>query len=399
VIKLSKRIENLPAYLFVRINQKIADKKARGEEIINFGAGDPDIPTPPAIIDELCRAARVPANHRYPDSAGTLEFRRAVAEWYQRRFNVELDPEEEVVSLIGAKEGIFHIATCFIDPGDVALVPDPGYPVYSIGTNIAGGTSHFMPLKETNGFLPEFDRIPSEVLKKAKLMWLNYPNNPTGAVASLDFFEKAVKFAAKNDIIICHDGPYTEVAYDGYQPVSFLQARGAKKIGIEFHSLSKTYNMAGWRIGMAVGNAKIIDALKTLKSNIDSGIPRAIQSMGIAALKSPPEWIGERNKIYQKRRDRLAATLHNIGIQANLPRAGLYVWAKCPEGFSSEKFAEDLLDKVGVVVPPGNGYGPTGEGYVRFSLTVPDGELEKGLELLRKWRELVRGGLRSLNIL
>jgi LL-diaminopimelate aminotransferase len=388
VVGFSQRITNLPPYLFVRINQKIAIKKAQGEQIIDFGAGDPDVPTPPDIVDALCQAARVSQNHRYPDSAGTLEFRQAVAAWYQQRFNVELDPDQEIVSLIGAKEGIFHTAFCFIDAGDIALVPDPGYPVYSISTNLAGGQCYYMPLIKNRGFLPDFVSIPSEIRTKTKLMWLNYPNNPTGALADLDFFAKVVRFATDNHIVVCHDAPYTEVAYEGYQPVSFLQAAGAKEIGIEFHSLSKTYNMAGWRIGMAVGNAKIIDALKRLKSNIDSGIPRAIQSMGAIALQSPPESIVMRNQIYQARRDRLVNALHNIGIEAELPKAGLYIWAKCPAGYKSAQLTEEWLDQVGIVVAPGNAYGPHGEGYVRFSLTVPDLELEIGIRRLHNWQRI-----------
>ncbi len=386
-MRLSKRVENLPPYLFVQISKKIAAKKARGEEIISFGIGDPDIPTPQHIVDELCRAARDPVNHRYPESEGLPEYRRAVAQWYQRRFSVTLDPDKEVVSLIGAKEGIGHIAFCLLDAGDVALVPDPGYPVYNIGTLLAGGTTHYLPINEKNHYLPDLDSIPADILKKAKLLWLNYPNNPTGAVAGLDFFNKAVQFAKRNNIVVCHDGPYTEVAYDGYKPVSFLQAKDARDVAIEFHSLSKSYNMTGWRIGMAVGNSQLVDALRRIKSNLDSGIPQAIQRMAIAALNGPQTLIQEHNEIYQKRRDRLIQALNRLGIQANIPQASLYVWAKCPQGYTSAEFAEDLLEQVGVVVTPGTGYGPSGEGYIRMSLTIDDASLEKGLAKISEWKK------------
>ncbi len=319
-MKLSKRMENLPPYLFVQISKKIAAKKAKGEEVISFGIGDPDIPTPDHIIDELCKTARDPANHRYPESEGLPELRRAIAAWYQKRFGVTLDPDKEVLPLIGAKEGIAHIALCFIDTDDIALIPDPAYPVYAIGTNLCGGKPYYLPLTEKNKFLPDLKSVPAEVLKKTKLLWLNYPNNPTGAIAELEFFNKAVEFAEHNNIAICHDGPYTEVAYDGYKPVSFMQAEGAKDVGIEFHSLSKSYNMTGWRIGMAVGNAQMIDALRRIKSNLDSGIPQAIQYMAITALSGNQESIDEHNKIYQKRRDKIIRMLKNLGIQDQHPQ-------------------------------------------------------------------------------
>jgi LL-diaminopimelate aminotransferase len=385
-MKFSQRVENLPPYLFVQISKKIAAKKARGEEVISFGIGDPDIPTPQPIIEELCRTARDPANHRYPESEGLPELRQAIALWYKNRFSVILDPEKEVLPLIGAKEGIAHIALCLIDPGDIALIPDPAYPVYAIGTNLCGGKPYYLPLNENNHFLPDLDSIPADILKKATILWLNYPNNPTGATADLSFFNKAVEFAQKNGLAICHDGPYTEVFYDNYKPVSFMQAAGAREVGIEFHSLSKSYNMTGWRIGMAVGNAKIIDALRRIKSNLDSGIPQAIQYMAIKALTQSQDCIAEHNRIYQKRRDRVVQTLDKLGIKTNLPRASLYIWAKCPRGYSSAEFAEDLLEQVGVVVTPGNGYGPNGEGYVRLSLTISDQMLEKGLTRLSEWK-------------
>jgi LL-diaminopimelate aminotransferase len=389
-MKIARRVENLKPYLFVEINRKIAEKKAKGEEIISFAAGDPDIPTPSHIINRLCQAAQDPANHRYPEYDGLPELRQAIAAWYQKRFNVILDPETEVLPLIGSKEGIGHIAFCLIDPGDMALVPDPGYPVYAIGTQLAGGRPYYLNLKEGNGFLPKLNGIRDDILKKTRALWLNYPNNPTGAVADLDFFQRAVEFAAKNDIIVCHDGPYSEVAFDGYQPVSLMQAAGAKETGVEFNSFSKSYNMTGWRIGMVVGNAGVIGALRKLKSNLDSGIPSSIQYMAIEALNGPQDSIAEHNAIYQRRRDLICEVLNNIGVQATPPKGSLYIWAKVPEGYNSVDFTTDLLDQVGVAVTPGVGYGRSGEGYVRLSLTIPDASLVKGLSRLSGWRNTRR---------
>jgi len=386
-MELAHRVENLPPYLFAEISRKIAAKRAAGADIVTFAIGDPDIPTPSHIVDALVEAARDPANHRYPESEGLPELRQAIARWYERRFGLSFDPETEVLPLIGSKEGIGHIALCFIDPGDVALVPDPGYPVYSIGTMFAGGSCHFLPLREENDFLPDFAAVPPDVADRAKVLWLNYPNNPTGAVAGPDFFAEAVSFAKAHDIAVCHDGPYSEVAFDGYRPVSFLQAKGARDVGIEFHSFSKTYNMTGWRIGMAVGNARMIDALRRVKSNLDSGIPQAIQKMAIAALEGSQESIGEHNAVYQRRRDRLVAALQSLGLRVRLPQASLYVWARVPAGFTSASFAERLLDDLSIVVTPGSGYGDHGEGYVRLSLTLPDERLEEGLRRLAGWKQ------------
>ena len=386
-MRLSRRVESLPPYLFVEISRKIAERKARGEDVVSFGIGDPDIPTPPHIIERLCKEAHVPANHRYPESEGLPELRKTIANWYQRRFGVSLDPEKEVAPLIGSKEGIAHIALCLLNPGDVALITDPGYPVYSIGTSLVGGIPYYLAISPQNSFLPDLDNIPAQILEKTKILWLNYPNNPTGAVADLKFFNKAVEFAKKHNICICHDGPYSEVAFDGYAPVSFLQAEGAKDVGIEFHSLSKTYNMTGWRIGMAVGNAAVINALKTVKSNIDSGIPQAIQYAAIEALNGPQDCIKEHNNIYQQRRDLIVDTLNKMGLETIPPKASLYIWAKVPNGYTSVEFATDLLDKVGVVVIPGIGYGQNGEGYIRLSVTIADASLLKGLSRMAQWHD------------
>jgi LL-diaminopimelate aminotransferase len=386
-LRLSQRVENLPPYLFVEISRKIAERKARGEDVVSFGIGDPDIPTPPHIIERLCKEAHVPANHRYPESEGLPELRKTIANWYQKRFGVSLDPEKEVAPLIGSKEGIAHVALCLLNPGDMALITDPGYPVYAIGTSLVGGVPYYLPISPQNSFLPDLDNIPAHILEKARILWLNYPNNPTGAVADLKFFDKAVQFAKKHNICICHDGPYSEVAFDGYTPVSFMQAEGAKDVGIEFHSLSKTYNMTGWRIGMAVGNAAVINALKTVKSNIDSGIPQAIQYAAIEALNGPQECIKEHNNIYQQRRDLIVDTLNKMGLETIPPKASLYIWAKVPNGYTSVEFATDLLDKVGVVVIPGIGYGQNGEGYIRLSVTIADASLLKGLSRMAQWHD------------
>jgi LL-diaminopimelate aminotransferase len=384
-MRLAKRVEKLPPYLFAEISKKIAAKRAAGVDIVSFGIGDPDIPTPPHIMKAMYEAAADPVNHRYPESEGLPELRRAVAGWYERRFGVRLDPNREVQPLIGSKEGIAHVALCLVDPGDVALVPDPGYPVYSIGTLFAGGDVHYMPLREEDGFLPDFSAIPEDIARRAKVLWLNYPNNPTGAVAGRDFFEEAVRFAKKYDIAVCHDGPYSEVAYDGYRPVSFLQAEGAMDVGIEFHSLSKSYNMTGWRIGMAVGNATLIDALMRVKSNIDSGIPQAVQRMAIAALEGPQDAIDEHNAVYQRRRDKVVDALRSIGMRVEPPKASLYVWARVPQGLTSVEFAGRMIDDIGVVMTQGSGYGQYGEGFVRLSLTIPDGQLEEGVRRIREW--------------
>jgi LL-diaminopimelate aminotransferase len=384
-MKLSYRLDKLPPYLFVEINRKIAEKQARGEDIISFAIGDPDIPTPEYIIERLCQAAHESVNHRYPETAGLPELCQAIARWYHKRFGIALDPSKEVLPLIGSKEGIGHISFCLIDPGDIALVPDPGYPVYSMSTLLAGGEPYFVPLTEENDFLPDLKAIPEKITKKAKLLWLNYPNNPTGAVADLDFFRKAVNFAKKYNLAICHDAPYTEVAFGGYRPPSFLQASDAREVGIEFHSLSKTYNMTGWRIGMAVGNAQMIDALFRFKSNLDSGIPQAIQQAAIKALNGPQDSVAEHNATYQRRRDKLVKVLNDIGLRARLPKASFYIWARIPDGYTSVEFTAELLDKTNVAVTPGVGYGNGGEGYIRLSLTLPDERLDEGVSRLLKW--------------
>jgi LL-diaminopimelate aminotransferase len=384
-VKIARRVESLPPYLFVEISKKIAAKRAEGIDVITFGIGDPDLPTPPRILEALHGAADDPQNHRYPETEGLLELRQAIAAWYGRRFGVDLDPEGEVLPLIGAKEGIAHIALCFIDPGSVALVPDPGYPVYAMGTMFAGGESHFLPLREENGWLPDLNAVPADVLERATILWINYPNNPTGAVGSLEFFEEAAAFGKAHDLVVCHDNAYSEVGYDGYDPPSFLQAQGAREVGIEFHSFSKSYNMTGWRIAMAVGHRDVINALMRVKSNIDSGIPQAIQRMAIEAINGDQGVVSENAAVLQRRRDRVVEVLAGIGLRVQKPKAGMYVWAHAPEGMSSVDFATRLLEDAAVVVTPGNGYGPSGEGYVRLSLTTADDKLEEGLQRIAGW--------------
>ena len=378
-MKLANRIEQLPPYLFVEISKKINEKRAQGIDVITFAIGDPDLPTPDRILDTLHAASDEPANHRYPESEGLPELRQAVADWYGQRFGVTLDRDTEVLPLIGAKEGIGHMALCLIDPGDVALVPDPAYPVYSIGTMFAGGETHWLPLEEENGWLPDLGAIPEDVARKAKVIWVNYPNNPTGAVADIGFYNDLVAFAKKYDIAVCHDAPYSEIAYDGYRPVSLLEAKDAMDVGIEFHSLSKSYNMTGWRVGMAVGNAGLINALMRVKSNLDSGIPQAVQLMAIEALRGPQDCVAENVAVYQRRRDKLVAALTKIGMSVVPPQASLYVWARIPEGYTSADYAAKLIEEAAVVVTPGSGYGQYGEGYVRLSLTLPDDQLDEGV--------------------
>jgi LL-diaminopimelate aminotransferase len=385
-MKLARRVEQLPPYLFARISERIAQKRAAGVDVISLGIGDPDLPTPQYLIETLQRAAETPANHRYPESDGLPEFRRAIARWYDRRHGVALDPDAEIVPLIGSKEGIGHLPLCLIDPGDVSLITDPGYPVYEIGTMFAGGETVKLPLREEDGWLPRLDEIPAEAARRARILWLNYPNNPTGATAEPDFFERAVAWAKRHDVVIAHDLAYADVTYDGYVAHSILEVDGARDVAIEFNSLSKSFNMTGWRVAMAVGNATVIDALTRVKTNLDSGIPQAIQEMAIAALDDPRDSIAAHNAVYQRRRDRVVGVLRDLGLRLEPPKASLYVWARLPQGErSSGDFAARLIDATGVVVTPGASYGTAGEGYIRISLTTPDDRLEEALARLSRF--------------
>ena len=369
-IEKAERLKQLPPYLFKEIDRQKEEVRAKGIDIIDLGVGDPDLPTPPHIIEASNRAASDPANHRYPSYSGMHDFNAAVARWYQRRFGVDLDPGEEVVTLIGSKEGIAHIPLAFIDPGDVALVASPGYPVYHIGTQFAGGKPYFMDLLKENRFLPDLKAISPEIAQRAKMMFINYPNNPTAAVATKDFFESVVAFAAEHNVIVCHDAAYSEMAFDGYKPTSFLEVQGAKSVGIEFHSLSKTYNMTGWRIGFAVGCADVISALGQVKSNIDSGAFQAVQIAGITALEGDQACVEEMRQTYAERRDILVAGLRSAGFSMEKPPATFYLWVEVPQGYTSAGFASLLLTEAGIVTTPGNGFGAAGEGYVRMALTV-----------------------------
>jgi LL-diaminopimelate aminotransferase len=382
--KFADRIRNLPPYLFAAIDQLKQKAQSKGIDLINLGIGDPDLPTPEAIIRRLQRAAENPGNHQYPSYDGMFAFRQAAAEWYRRRFGVPLDANSEVLTLIGSKEGIGHAPLAFLNPGDVALIPDPGYPVYHAGTLFAGGRSHWMPLKMENHFLPELDRVPKSILKRARLLFINYPNNPTSATAGREFFAKVVRFAKRNRLVVCHDNAYSEIYFDGARPMSFLEMDGAKEVGIEFHSLSKTFNMTGWRIGFAVGNPRILAALGKVKSNLDSGVFQAVQEAGIEALNMKDSITEEIRKVYQERRDTLIAGLLGLGLKVEPPRATFYVWVGVPKGFTAMKFTMHLLDRAGIVTTPGSGFGKSGQGYIRMALTVPNDRLMEAVSRMER---------------
>jgi LL-diaminopimelate aminotransferase len=377
----AKRLDNLPPYLFAQIDALKAQKRAEGIDLIDLGVGDPDLPTPKHIVDALCEAARDPSTHHYPDYLGMLAYRQAVASWYDQRFGVKLDPKKEVLALIGSKEGIAHIPEAFVNPGDYVLVSDPGYPVYKTSTLFAEGKSHPMPLLEENGFLPDYAAIPKDVLKNAKLMFIGYPNNPTGAAASIDFFEETVEFAKDNDIIVVHDNAYSEISFDGYKAPSFLQAKGAMDVGLETHSLSKTYNMTGWRIGMCVGNAGLIEAFGRVKTNIDSGVFDAIQRAAIVALTGPQDCVKQACAVYQERRDALVSGLRSLGFEVTSPKASFYVWMKVPD---SVEFVAKMINEAGIVVTPGTGFGASGAGYIRFAITRPVDRINEAIDRMNK---------------
>ena len=383
MFKLAERIKQLPPYLFKEIDQKKKEIAAKGVDIIDLGIGDPDLPTPPKIVEAMVQAIRDPANHHYPSYSGMDDFKTAIAKWYEDRFSVKLDPETEVIALIGAKEGIAHIALAFINPGDLALIPAPAYPVYNSGTLFAGGRPYLLPLLKENNFLPDLASIPEEATRTAKMIWLNYPNNPTAAVADRDFFEAVVKFAHKYQIIVCHDLTYSEIAFDEYKPMSLLEINGARDIGIEFHSLSKSFNMTGWRIGFAVGSREAIKGLGSIKSNIDSGLFQAIQVAGIEALRANKENIIEIKKTYARRRDIMVKGLRDSGFKVNPPRATFYLWVPVPNSYTSVNLATRLLQEAGVVVTPGNGFGYPGEGYIRLALTKDESRLLEAIERIK----------------
>jgi LL-diaminopimelate aminotransferase len=383
-IEVAARIKTLPPYLFAAIDKMKQEAIARGVDIINLGIGDPDLPTPAPIIESLAKAAKDPKHHQYPSYEGMVTFRKAVAGWYKRRFNVTLDPANEVLTLIGSKEGIGHIHLAFVDPGDVVLVPSPGYPVYPVGTGFSGGVSHLMPLTKANGFLPDLNAIPKEVARKAKLMWLNSPNNPTSVIMTKDYFKRAIEFAQDNQIIICHDAAYSEIYYDGRRPASFMEVDGAKDVGVEFHSLSKTYNMTGWRLGFVVGNKDVLAGLGKVKSNLDSGCFEAVQEAGITALGLDDSVTDGIRTIYQERRDTLIPGLKQLGLEVDAPPAAFYIWVTVPKGYTSTSFTAHLLEKTGIVTTPGNGFGAPGEGYIRMTVCTTKERLAEAVERIKK---------------
>ena len=383
-IEKAKRIAELPPYLFAAIDKKKVELRKKGMDLIDLGIGDPDLPTPQPIIERLRKAAGNPAHHRYPSYEGMIDFRRAVSRWYERRFGVPFNPETEVLSLIGAKEGIAHIPLAFVNPGDYVLIPNPGYPVYRVATLFAGGTPYSLPLRRENGFLPNLSEVPKEVAEKAKLLFINYPNNPTSAVAEKSFFEEVVAFAKRYQIIVCHDAAYSEVAFDGFRPPSFMEVEGAKEVGIEFHSLSKTFNMTGWRIGFAVGHEEIVAGLGKVKTNVDSGVFQAIQEAGTEALEHLDTPLPQLIEIYEQRRDVLLKGLREVGLKVAPPRATFYFWIEVPAGFTSAQFATLLIEQAGIVATPGNGFGDEGEGYIRMTITVNEARLREAIDRLKQ---------------
>lgn len=382
MIMYADRINSLPPYLFAAIDKAKAQIIEKGVDVINLGIGDPDMPTPPHIVEAMKKSLDNPDRHKYPSYEGMSSFRKAAADWYKRTMNVDLDPENEVLTLIGSKEGIAHIPLAFLNPGDISLVPDPGYPVYNIGSILASAAPFKMPLLARNEFLPDLDAIPKDIARKAKLMFLNYPNNPTSATATVKFFEEVVDYASENEIIVIHDNAYSEMTYDGYKAPSFLNARGAKDVGIEMHSLSKTYNMTGWRLGFAAGNRDILEGLGKVKTNVDSGAFESIQEAGIAALSGPQDCVRDMNKIYKERRDALLIGLRELGLEVKPPKATFYIWAhvKGP----AWDFSKMLLEKAGIVATPGIGFGEYGEGYVRFALTQSVDRINEAVERMLK---------------
>jgi LL-diaminopimelate aminotransferase len=376
-LKFAKRLDGVPPYLFAELERKVAAAESAGIDVISLGIGDPDLPTPPEVIEALTEAARDPRTHRYPTNHGTQELRAAAAGFYRDRFGVELDPDGEVIPVLGGKEAVAHIALACLDPGDVCLAPDPGYPPYTSGPVFAGAEVHYLPLSEENGFLPELEGPAA-----AKLLYLNYPNNPTGATAELDFFERAISFARERELLVVHDNAYSEVAFDGYRPPSFLQAAGAKEVGVEIFSLSKGWNMTGWRAGFVAGNAEALERYRQLKTNLDSGMSEAVQHAAAVALTDARDFPREISEVYARRRDRLAEGLRAMGLDVRPPQATPYFWVGVPEGHTSASFAELVLERASVLVSPGDAYGPSGEGFVRLSLTVPDSRLEEAVSRL-----------------
>jgi LL-diaminopimelate aminotransferase len=376
-MRFAKRLELVPPYLFAELERKVDEKRREGVDVISLGIGDPDLPTPDTVVQELERAAASPETHRYPTNRGLDVFRAAVSDFYRERFATDVDPGGEVVPVLGGKEGVAHIALACLDPGDVALAPEPGYPPYTSGPLFAGADVHYLPLLEENGFMPDLERISAEIAERANLLFLNYPNNPTGAVAGPGFFERAVDFARRNELIVVHDNAYSEIAFDDSRPPSFLSTRGAKDVGVEIFSLSKGWNMTGWRVGWVAGNAEVVERYRQLKTNLDSGMSEALQHAAVAALTEARDFPRRMSAVYERRRDLMIEALERIGLPASSPQATPYIWLRVPAGHTSESFTELVLAEASVVVSPGPSFGPSGEGYVRISLTVPDERLEE----------------------
>jgi LL-diaminopimelate aminotransferase len=380
-MQFAKRLEKIPPYLFASIERKRCELVAQGVDVINLGVGDPDQPTLAHVVAAMHAAIDEPTNHTYPPYQGIPDFRQAAAEWMARRFGVTgLNPETQVISSIGSKEAIHNIFLAFVEPGDTVLIPDPGYPVYRSSTIFAGGEPYTMPLLAENHFLPDLGAVPETIARQAKLLWVNYPSNPTGAVAPLEFFAELVDYCRHYEILLCHDHAYAEIGYDGYKPPSILQVPGALDVAIEFHSLSKAYNMTGWRIGFVVGNIQGIQGLAQVKSNVDSGVFKAVQRAAIAGFGTPETELQRLNAIYQQRRDTIVAGLRSLGWQMTAPKASLYVWAPVPPAYRSSEFVTCLLEKCGIVVPPGHGYGAAGEGFFRIALTVPNDRMAAAIQ-------------------
>jgi LL-diaminopimelate aminotransferase len=376
-MKFARRIDLVPPYLFAELERKIEEKRKAGVDVISLGIGDPDLPTPPAVVEEMQHGVARPETHRYPSNRGLAAFREAVARFYEERFDTEVDPDTEVIPVLGGKEGVAHIALACLEPGDVCLAPEPGYPPYTSGPVFAGAELHYLPLVGENAFLPDLDALPADVWQPANLLFLNYPNNPTGAVAPDGFFPSVVELARRHQVIVVHDSAYSEIAFDGYRPPSFLAAPGAKEVGVEIFSLSKGWNMTGWRVGWIAGNADIVERYRQLKTNLDSGMFDALQHAGIAALTAARDFPREMSEVYRRRRDLMIEALAATGLSASPPRATPYVWARVPDGHTSASFTELVLEEAAVVVSPGPSFGPSGEGYVRISLTVADERLEE----------------------
>ena len=389
-MRFARRLDAVPPYLFAELERKIAEKRREGVDVISLGIGDPDLPTPPAVVEALAAGARDPATHQYPTNHGSDELRMAAAGFYRARFGVELDPVSELVPALGGKEAVGHIALALLDPGDICLSPDPGYPPYTSGPVFAGAEVHYLPLKAENGFLPDLDAVPADVLERANLLFLDYPNNPTGAVVEPGYFERAVNFARANDLVIVHDNAYSELGFDGYRAPSFLETPGAKEVGVEIFSLSKGWNMTGWRSGLVVGNPAVVERYRQLKTNLDSGMFEAVQRATIAALTDARDFPQEMSAVYERRRDLLAEGLAAIGLEVDPPQATPYFWVRVPDGHDSASFTELVLQQAGVVISPGPSYGPNGEGFVRLSLTVPDDRLE---EAVRRIESSLRSGI------